>query len=136
MARAFAAHSVPFCLSKYLVVPVRWPHGWPHAIRNRGERRMTMQRHYRQGDVLIRRVQRIPADAKPIARDNGRVVPAYGEGTGHAHASLDRDAVPLSATEERTFLRLASESTLVHEAHATITLPPGSYEVVRHREYT
>ncbi|OGT54434.1 MAG: hypothetical protein A3E01_02990 [Gammaproteobacteria bacterium RIFCSPHIGHO2_12_FULL_63_22] len=41
---------------------------------------------YRQGDVLIVPAKAIPKGVEPISRDKGRVVLAYGEVTGHAHA--------------------------------------------------
>jgi hypothetical protein len=82
----------------------------------------------------------IPAAAKTeVPRDNGRIVLAYGEVTGHAHAIHDSGAVLLAApdTEDR-FLRImdASGVSLTHEEHATIALPPGDYIVRRQREYT
>lgn len=96
---------------------------------------------FRQGDVLIRRVEALPKAAQtPIARDNGRIVLAYGEVTGHAHAILDPDTDVLfmgTATLEQRFLQVLAEGgvNLVHEEHDTINLPPGAYEVVRQREY-
>ena len=42
---------------------------------------------YRQGDVWIERSEhRLSRNAKPRARDRGRVILAYGEVTGHARA--------------------------------------------------
>lgn len=95
---------------------------------------------YRQGDVLIVATDSIKADAKTVVpRDNGRIVLAYGEVTGHAHAIADEGAVLLAApdTEDR-FLQIMAQSgvELRHEEHATITLPPGNYIVRRQREYT
>src|SRR6266851_6625022 len=46
----------------------------------------TMKRQYRQGDVLLCCVDRIPSGAKSVPRDGDRVVVAEGELTGHAHA--------------------------------------------------
>lgn len=94
---------------------------------------------YRQGDVFLRRIESIPTNATPIARDNGRIVLAYGEVTGHSHAIADKAAeLVRSAATNRRFLRVmaASGVKLEHEEHATITLPPGDYEVVQQREYT
>ena len=98
---------------------------------------------YRQGDVLIVAASAIPANAKPVNRDNGRVILAYGEVTGHAHQLMveDRlpakdDAVLLTVAESATFLRLTKGAELVHEEHATIPLPAGEYEIVHQREYT
>ena len=90
--------------------------------------------HVRQGDVLVLGVEAIPDDAKPVTRDRGRVVLAYGEVTGHAHAIAARDATLLELDGER-YLRVTAPVTLDHEEHATIELPPGSFRVVIQREY-
>ena len=89
----------------------------------------------RQGDVLVVSAT-IPANAKPKERDNGRLILAYGEVTGHAHQIMDPEgAVLLSVAESATFLRLAKGAQLVHEEHATIDLPAGEYRVIQQREY-
>lgn len=99
---------------------------------------MPKQLMFRQGDVLIARVESIPAEATPIKRDRGRVVLAYGEVTGHAHAIADRgcDLLEVEGLEDR-FLRVLTEGgvELRHEEHATIPLPPGEYVVRQQREY-
>lgn len=99
---------------------------------------MTM---YRQGDVLIRRINTtIPSGLKPVPRDNGRVVLAYGEVTGHAHAITD-PSVGLYAQDitdlTRAFMEITGDTPveLRHEEHSTIVLEPGVYEVKRQREY-
>lgn len=106
------------------------------------ERSTTMTRRFiaRQGDVLIIATDRIPAQTRPVARDHGRIVLAYGEVTGHAHAITDPAAtlLELPDTEISTrFLQVLADGgvDLHHEEHATITLPPGTYEVRRQREY-
>jgi hypothetical protein len=94
---------------------------------------------YRQGDVLLKRVEEMPADAVKLPRDGRRVVLAYGETTGHAHAVLDRGAELYESKElEARFLQVLADGgvDLVHEEHATIPVPPGTYEVVRQREYS
>jgi hypothetical protein len=93
---------------------------------------------YRQGDVLIVPVKTVPDQLDPIERENGYVVIAHGEATGHAHviksegAALFRDPKLMAV-----FLNVAEEPVaLEHEEHATIMLPPGNYRVVRQQEYT
>ena len=88
----------------------------------------------RQGDVLLIPVDAIPGTARPVARDNGRVVLAYGEATGHAHAILSAAATQLQDGIER-YLRLTAVATLQHEEHGPIAIAPGSYRVVIQREY-
>ena len=90
--------------------------------------------HYRQGDVMLVRVDRVPEGAKEVARRS--LVLAEGEVTGHTHRIVDEDAVMLTTAEAATFVKLAKKSQLVHEEHATIDIPAGTYRVVRQREYS
>ena len=93
---------------------------------------------YRQGDVMIVPAESIPATASPVARDAGRIVLAYGEVTGHAHAIASPDAELLAtATAEAAdrWLRVRSTVTLAHEEHTAIVIPPGEYRVIRQREF-
>lgn len=95
---------------------------------------------YRQGDVLIVPVATIPDGASIVARENGRVVLAHGEVTGHHHSILAPD-VTLVSSEEAEQLRMWLTVTapepveLTHQEHDTILIPPGLYEVRRQREY-
>jgi hypothetical protein len=88
----------------------------------------------RQGDVLLVPVDRIPAGVKLVPRDAGRVVLAYGEVTGHAHAIRSNAATLLADGEER-FLRVTAPVVLDHEEHAAIDVRPGTYRVVIQCEY-
>ena len=93
---------------------------------------------FRQGDVLIRPVAKLPKGLKPVPLDAGRVVLAYGEVTGHAHCvigDVEFLAADLQEMEQR-FLKVESEAQVVHDEHSAITLEPGVYEIVRQREYT
>jgi hypothetical protein len=93
---------------------------------------------YRQGDVLILPVDSVPGSLEAVARENGRIVLAHGEATGHAHAiraegaALFRDphlmAMFLTVTDE--------PAALEHDEHDTIVLPPGRYRILRQREYS
>lgn len=104
-----------------------------------------MQDHYRQGDVLLVRVNNIPANVTPRPRDKGRVILAYGEVTGHAHQIDTPDTVALfNAPEsevdrtsglELAYLKVDRLSQLVHEEHDAIMLEPGMYRVSNQREY-
>jgi hypothetical protein len=51
----------------------------------------------RQGDVLVRAVSRIPEGLKAVPLDKGRVILAYGEVTGHAHAIVGEGVEFLAA---------------------------------------
>jgi hypothetical protein len=91
---------------------------------------------YRQGDVLLVRVRRsIAKDAAPVARVAGRLILAYGEVTGHAHAI---DSALAELFEERggaLYLRVRGPAALTHEEHAAIALPRGTFRVFLQREY-
>ena len=99
-------------------------------------------RPLRQGDVLlIPAGRKLPGKLTGVDRDAGRVVLAYGEVTGHAHAIADnRAALYSDAATDRIFLEITAglsgaPAALEHEEHATVTIDPGVYEVRRQREY-
>lgn len=104
----------------------------------------TKQAMYRQGDVLVVAIASLPKDAAPEKVAGGRVVLAYGEVTGHAHAIDAREVQSFNTKEPvrvhdwncERFLRVATTARLVHEEHATIELPPGDYAVIQQREYS
>lgn len=101
----------------------------------------------RQGDVLITR--KVLDRGTLVARENGRIVLAHGEATGHAHAIRSDHAELYDLKEDHTAVGDAVWSHLVrclrvnvtpasleHEEHGTIVLPPGDYEVTRQMQYT
>lgn len=93
---------------------------------------------YRQGDVGIRAVAALPKGAQDVT-PNGRIVLAYGEVTGHAHAIAEGQAREFSFAEAggvvRRFLEVFSKAEVRHEEHATIPLEAGVYEIIQQREY-
>src|SRR5262245_21908081 len=93
----------------------------------------------RQGDILLRPVESIPAGLVEVPRQNGRIVLAEGEATRHTHAIEAPEATFLASdpTEvEGRFLAVQAAVELSHPDHATIKVAPGLYEVVRQRENT
>lgn len=109
---------------------------------------MIARQLYAQGDILLERV----GDIDPAARERDAVVPdpdgavvvARGEVTGHRHAfhrgaALYRDealAGDIPADLYVGHVRIEAETAdLVHEEHATITLPKGTYRIRRQREF-
>ena len=94
------------------------------------------QRQFRQGDVFLRPVSKMPRGAK-AQQPHGRIVLAYGEVTGHAHAIHDLDHVDVYVgAEGQLYLRVKEAVDLKHEEHDTIAIPPGNYERVIQREYS
>lgn len=89
---------------------------------------------YRQGDVLIRQIPKLPAQPAQT-RVNG--VLAYGEVTGHAHKVEDVAKAEVMEIENGLYLRVGEDGVrIVHEEHGAISLPPGNYEIEIQREYT
>lgn len=106
---------------------------------------------YRQGDIIIERVSELPKDLKPRELENGRLILAHGEVTGHAH-----EVTPVKLVSQHDIneaLRLLGDGdgaevmtqaalivkkgvAVIHDEHARIELPPGKYIVRRQREYT
>jgi hypothetical protein len=94
---------------------------------------------YRQGDVLIVPTKKVPARTKPVKRENGDVILAHGEVTGHAHRIHDETAelvTPEGAAELYLLVHGTAHVALTHDEHDTIMLPPGKYEIRRQREYS
>lgn len=95
-----------------------------------------MQKQYRQGDVWIEEVKEIPAEVSQVKRENGIVILAHGEVTGHYHGIKNRVAKFYENGTGERFLDLSKPCDLTHQEHATITIPAGKYRVVQQREYT
>jgi hypothetical protein len=88
----------------------------------------------RQGDVLIRRGDL--AAGRIVPAEDGRLILARGEATGHHH-SVDARHGSLSIDEGGVMYLTIDQLTQVeHQEHAPLTLEPGVYEVTRQREYT
>src|SRR4051794_13547906 len=87
----------------------------------------------RQGDVLLIPAAREAVTASHVARarDDGAVVLARGELTGHAHAIHDAGATLFVAEGEAdAILVVEGGAVLVHEEHAAIPIAPGRGRVL------
>lgn len=102
----------------------------------------------RQGDVavVLSGGRKPVGELKKVKKDNGRVVLAYGEVTGHAHAISGQDADLFEDEEGRLFLRTYKDVELKHEEHRryvgnhkegypVIPATDEFHEVIRQREY-
>jgi hypothetical protein len=100
-----------------------------------------MQQIIRQGDILIVPIAETPASAKPIDAENGRLILARGEATGHHHSIAIADRVALFREDGAgggLFLFNAgpAPALLEHQEHSALAIPPGAFEVRRQVEYT
>jgi hypothetical protein len=88
---------------------------------------------YRQGDVLLVRHESQPSGLKPVAPENGRVILARGEGTGHQHSIAADEHVTLFRPDDIPagpggWLVVTGQPVILeHQEHDPITLPPGIY---------
>jgi len=106
----------------------------------------------RQGDVALIQVAALPDGCKAVPLDKGRIVLAYGEATGHAHAIADHGISAKAAAEiadaaiaraklwrapsgER-YLEVRETVHLKHEEHTQHAIPPGIYQIPTQVEYT
>jgi hypothetical protein len=92
---------------------------------------------HRQGDVLLVRVKSIPEGAIEQPAPDGRLVLAFGEVTGHAHAFYD-DAynVKLYTHGGARYLDIMAPAELKHEEHSTAKIPAGKWLLPQQVEYT
>lgn len=84
----------------------------------------------RQGDLLIIAVASLPEGIRP---KDDRIL-AEGETTGHLH---ELDGGEVFTKNDALFFTVTQgcEVVLTHPEHHPLTFAPGSYEVIRQREY-
>ena len=99
-----------------------------------------------QGDLLLRRIDKMPAGVKPMAPEHGAFIVAHSE-TGHHHIIAERPGVKVYVTDDPmvSYLEVidATEKTEAllehlrgHHTHETLAIPPGIFELRRQREHT
>lgn len=95
-----------------------------------------MHKQSRQGDVFVQRTDltAIPNGAEKVKPDNKRVILAYGEVTGHAHA-IPASLATMYRWQGDTLVEVNRETAMTHEEHSPIPLEPGIYKVTRQMEY-
>jgi len=77
-----------------------------------------------QGDVLIKSVDAIPAEAKEIPDHHG--ILADGEATGHHHRVAEGAVMELNGQK---YLSLGKDQIVTHEEHGEVTIPKGDYQI-------
>lgn len=90
--------------------------------------------YLQQGDVLLAKVDEIPAEA---VLTNTNVL-QEGEHTGHAHrldgTTQDFEVFEMPTTKEK-FLKVLNPVALRHEEHRAFKIEPGNYKIGIVREY-
>ena len=95
------------------------------------------QMTHRHGDVGIMPVA-------PPARGGRKKLPhltlADGEVTGHSHRVVSLDGSPADAElyerDGKLYLRCGKPSAVIHQEHARIELPKGTFEIIQQREWS
>ena len=94
-----------------------------------------------QGDIYIRRIDALPANAVLVAPEDGRVIVTHSE-TGHHHV-MDARKVRMHRLPDSIMdcLLVVSEPAALehlrdHDTHEPILFERGVYHVRRQREYT
>ena len=103
---------------------------------------ITFQEQCAQGDVVVRRIARIPAGCKAVPVADGQpVVIAHSE-TQHHHAFVHGGVMTFECDPPDPlvcYLRVERDAVLEHlrpfDTHAAIAFAPGDYEIRRQREY-
>lgn len=96
----------------------------------------------RHGDLLFRPA--VKDQHLALTKRKSKIV-LEGEVTGHAHKLIDGDNAILDYYEKtwrnespvlaKTFVEVTTPSTISHEEHGPLPVPPGFYEVIRAREF-
>jgi len=112
-----------------------------------------MDKHYRHGDILLIKIDKLPENIKFKAKKYKIIL--RREVTVHAHrlkgnAKILEEAEIIIKPSPTGYLpvrnipmkrhiigytELKEPTELIHEEHNTITLPIGTYEIRRQREY-
>ena len=88
----------------------------------------------RQGDVLIVEVTEIPQEAKKT--QEGTVILAYGEVTGHHHTVYaDKKTLKVREVGGITYIALTIPAPLKHQEHKTLEIPMGIWKMSMEVEY-
>lgn len=91
-----------------------------------------MAKQVRTGDVLYVKVS--DEIVKPEGAKKHEPWTAEGEATGHYHRVSGEDAQVVTV-QEQMFVLAPNGASLTHEDHDTVTLDPGTWVVIRQREF-
>ena len=92
--------------------------------------------HVRQGDVLLVRRSAKPLGAGLLPRENGAVVLAHGEVTGHKHQLRGPQVNYYRDSGHEYVTVIGKPEPLVHEEHSALLMPPGDFELGQQVEYS
>lgn len=88
----------------------------------------------RHGDILFRKINKLPEGAKEI-EVTSRFVVAEGEHTGHKHVATAEKSFSIMALNELRFMVVDVPTKITHEEHAEIIIEEGIYQIDQEREF-
>ena len=91
---------------------------------------------FRQGDVLLVQVKALPKESAISKREDGQIILAFGEVTGHAHRIAEPAKAKLWSAQAERYLQVLETTSLAHEEHSAVELAPGIYQVAIQTDYT
>lgn len=106
------------------------------TFRTDGEQELKEGEVAMHGDVYIVPVKRAQELSQPVKEPNACL--AYGEHTGHAHKLFEGEFELQAEAEAPTrarALKVIRPTTLRHQEHTPIKLPPGDYVIGIQQEY-
>lgn len=101
----------------------------------------SFERQAAQGDILITRIDKMPAEVTTMDPEGGNYVCAHSE-TGHHHVVRASEAKAFQHTENPfiMYLMVDNAASIDHlrgfDTHGSLALTPGIYQINRQREYT
>lgn len=116
--------------------PAKFPDGAPVTAEAMLERFATPGAHIRQGDVLLVRRGAKPLGAGLLPRENGSVVLAHGEVTGHKHQLRGPQVTYYRDSGHEYVTIVGAPEPLVHEEHSAVPITPGDVELGQQVEYS
>ena len=94
---------------------------------------------YRQGDVLLVKVDEAHIEKAELVSKQQSIVLARGEATGHVHLAESVEAgeeLELLQRNRDQYLRVPGMFIVRHQEHASLQIPKGIYQVIRQQEYS
>ncbi|MAX26626.1 MAG: hypothetical protein CMJ19_19200 [Phycisphaeraceae bacterium] len=93
---------------------------------------------FRQGDIYIQLLQRVPASWRKASIQNPQLAPGTSKGSRHILDSL-RDVTIYEKTNANAItgpiIHIFCQRTITHPEHGDVILPPGIYKITYQRAF-
>ena len=116
--------------------PASFPDGTRVTAKEMARRFAKDGDHIRQGDVLLVRRPAKPRGSGLLPRENGAVVLAHGEVTGHKHQMRGAQVTYYRDSGHEYVTVKGRPEPIVHEEHSAIPITPGDLELGQQVEFS